>query len=239
MPEAIQLSNSMKVACYTPVIGRNWFLRNCVLQMKAQTRRPDVHYLLINGADADSYDLSTIADLLDEKIVIQTYAHDSNNALLAPKCIKALLDNNFDLFLKVDSDDMYYVHYVETLLHHFQDHPQTDGLMVNLIDQFWLSLDTNGNAIVRNGAFHQGLGLNEHDIERGIKVGLPPTTAFDRTIAQLIVSNADTPRYAHITSDDILYREILIDNGIIIEQLSTEQPIFGYTVHDSNISKPG
>ena len=111
--------------------------------------------------------------------------------------------------------------------------------MVNLIDQLWLTLDTKGNAIFRNGAFHQGLGLSEYDIERGIKVGLPPTTVFDQTIAELIVANAARPRYANIVSDDILYREILIDNGIIIEQLSTEQPVFGYTVHDSNISKPG
>ncbi len=229
----------MKIACFTPVRGRNWFLRNCVLQMKAQTRRPDIHYLLINGADADSYDLNTIADLLDEKIVIQTYPHDSNNALLAPKCIKALLDSDADLFYKIDSDDMYYCTYVETMLHHFQSYSQKKGLMVNLIDQFWLSLDAEGNAIIRNGAFHQGLGLSEYDIERGIKVGLPPTTVFDQAIAELIVVNANKSRYANIVSDDILYREILFDNEIVIEQLSTEQPIFGYMVHDSNISKPG
>ena len=229
----------MKIACYTPVLGRNWFLRNCVLQMKAQTCRPDLHYLLINGTDADYYDLRTIVDLLDEKIALNTYPHNSNNAFLAPKCIKALLHQGVDLFYKIDSDDMYYSNYVETILHHFQNYPQQNGLMVNLIDQYWLALGAKGNALVRQGEFHQGLGLSEHDIARGIKVGLPPTTVFDRTIAELIVANAGNSRYSHIVSDDILFREILIDNGIMIEQLSTEQLVFGYTVHNSNISKAG
>jgi hypothetical protein len=48
---------------------------------------------------------------------------------------------------------MCYCQYVNTLLHHFENHQQKDGLMINLIDQLWLSLDGNGAAIIPYGAF--------------------------------------------------------------------------------------
>jgi len=226
----------MKIACYTPNRDRHWFLRNCVLQMKAQSRRPDLHYILLNGAGSENYDLRTIRDLLDEKIILNVFPQNYNTAQLGAFCIKALLEKNVDLFIKVDSDDMYYSYYVETALNCFEGVTETQGYCTNLIEQLWVEMDAGGNACIQEMNFHEGLGLSQYDKERGVKMGAPPTFVFNRPIAELIDAKAGEARYSEIIYDDILFREILIDNGVVIQQVRTAEPVFGYLKHSSNSS---
>lgn len=42
------------------------------------------------------------------------------------------------------------------------------------------------------------------------------------------------PPYTRISSDDRAWRTVLFEHGIVIEQVRTPQPVFGYLRHSDN-----
>jgi len=74
---------------------------------------------------------------------------------------------------------------------------------------------------------------------KGIKVGAPPTFVLNKHAAKIIVDNVDKPEYQDLGYDDVTMRNLLFDHGVVIEQIRTQRPIFGYVVHGGNTSMPG
>ncbi len=229
----------MKIGCSTPVKARPLMLRSCILQMQAQTRLPDTHLILINGVDALDYDSRTVTDLINQRVQFKAYPYDANTSELTVQCLKIMLEQGVDLFFKIDSDDMYYCNYIETFLEEIGEEKlaQTEkAFAANLVDQLFITAQDNTAVKIKRAHFQRGLGLPPHEIEKGIKVGAPPTYVFNRKAAQLIVDNADNPKYRHLTYDDAMMRNLLFDHGVVIDQITTKEPIFGYVRHGSNIS---
>lgn len=229
----------MKIGCSTPVKSRQLFLRTCILQMQAQTLRPDKHVIMFNGEQATSYDTRVIQDLADDSLILKAYPYNSSIAELSVHCLKILLEHDIDLFFKIDSDDMYTNNYIQTIAAEFAQRSEDlndKPLVLNLINQLWLTVQPDNDVGIRESSFAQGLGLSSAEIEQGIQVGAPPTYVMNRSAVELIVNDAERPEFQRIPSDDILFRRILIKHGVVIQRVSTESPVFGYVQHAKNSS---
>ncbi len=210
------------------------------MQMQLQTRRAEVYVVTINGADAAKYDFRSVEDLLDPWIDLLTVSRALTTREASTIAVERLLELGVDLFFKIDSDDLYmrnYLAYYEEEIQARRLCDQPVGFCANLIDQYWLNARPGGSATVQRVRFAKGLGLSKLEESRGMRVGAPPTFAFDRRVAELLAAQGRRPPYEHISSDDQAWRTILIDNGLLIDQISTTRPVFGYLRHDNNTSQ--
>ncbi len=232
----------LRIGCFTGVRGRELFLRQCLLQMAVQTRPPDRHLVLLNGEDAATYDRRLIIDLLRPSTLIEVAPWTLPNREVSTLAVERLLEFDLDIFCKIDSDDVYFANYLATIAEHIEASPQLkpgDGFCVNLSEQLRIH-SAGGNASIHAESFRNGLGLTAAEQQRGVRVGAPPTYAFDRKAAELLVLHSRRPPYNQIRSDDIAWRTILFDHGITIDCLATPQPVIGYVRHGSNTCRvPG
>jgi hypothetical protein len=229
----------MKIGCFTPVRNRELYLRSCLMQMRLQTIPPDIHYILINGEDAENYDNRLIIDLIDERHKIDVLNQDAHIRELSGSCVDTLLKEGIDLFFKIDSDDIYHTNYISVIVGAIENNnlwEQENGFCINLVDQLFTTVDGCGNAEIRQHDFMQGLGLSPEEIADGMQVGAPPTFVFDRKVAEVIVAHSDDPAYRKFTYDDKAWRTLLFDRGIPIFQCSTTSPVFSYIKHGGNSS---
>lgn len=230
----------MKVGCVIPVHARHLYLRSCLMQIHLQTRRPDICVVHINGPDARRYDLRCVEDLIEPWInIMYTPGPLSGTRLATTAGVKRLLELGADLFFKIDSDDIYqrkyFSQYLDKLIEmNLLNRPT--GFCANLVDQYWVNGKPGGAAAIQKVRFLKGLGLRKEEIERGMQVGAPPTFAFDRPVAELLSAKYQLPKYARLRSDDAAWRLILLDHAILIDQVSTVEPVFGYLRHDGNVS---
>jgi hypothetical protein len=209
------------------------------MQLQLQTRRPEFCVVLINGPDADSYDLRCVEDLLEPWISIRRIPHRLTTREASCQALMELLNTNAELFFKIDSDDIYQREYLAEYLRSIGPGTGRDppaGWCANLIDQYWWNAGADGSASIRRVGFRQGLGLSKREQDRGVRIGAPPTFAFDRRVAELLTAQSHRPPYDQIDSDDQCWRTILIDHDIVIRQIETSKPVFGYLRHADNTS---
>ena len=212
-------------------------LRSTLMQMRLQTAQPFVHLILINGPLADAYDLRLVEDLLCDTIHVRKVSKPLVNRQSAGLAVKQLLTFDIDAIAKIDSDDVYATDYLEQTLRAIEGAglwDRTTGFCSQLYDQFWLRTDENGSGRISKAAFEFGLGLTDQEIDRGLRVGAPPTTVIDVRAARLVASHFNDPAYRMIASDDITWRTLLFDHGIKIERLKVRRGIFFYHRHGSN-----
>ena len=227
----------MKIACFTAVRGRELFLRSCLMQMLLQTRRPDQYLVLVNGEDAEAYDRRLIADLIEPWITVVSVPRTITTREASTAALELLLQEDADLFCKIDSDDVYFRGYLQAIVHQIELlglRERKDGFCLNLIDQLWINARAEARATIHPYTFHRGLGLGQEEERKGVRVGAPPTYVCDRAAAQLLVRYSVQPPYTKISSDDRAWRTVLFEHGIVIEKVSTPQPVFGYLRHSDN-----
>ena len=151
---------------------RPLMLRHCIMQMLQQTYPID-HAIYVNSPDnCDSHCSSRaykriLADLNELRVKV-TYGptrspHGNYLAAIDQICIE-----HYDLFLKIDDDDIYFSNYVADVVNDFElrawdySGSASDGHL-------------NGHRLIDNS--FQSLGLADEDLELGIPEIMPPTLA--------------------------------------------------------------
>lgn len=238
--DSTHIQDRVRIGCFVPVRDRQLFLRSCLMQLLLQTKRPDVCVVLLNGPNADRYDRRCIEDLLDPSFDLVVVPQELSTREASALGIQRLLEHNVDNFFKIDSDDIYMREYLETYvecLRLSQLLGNAEPFCCNLTHQYWWNARENGSATIQRVHFQKGLGLFHKEELRGVKVGAPPTFAFNRRVAELLVAQTDQFPYNTMAADDRAWRTILIDHGIVIQQIQTPKPIFGYLRHSANTSQ--
>ncbi len=154
-------------------------LRHCIMQMQNQSYPTD-HVIYVNSPHETTSDYTTVgyegivSDLvLNSRSLLKiSYGpskttHDNHMVALN---LVSLFD--YDLFLKIDDDDIYLRDYVRTVMYDFE------------LRQ-WDYSGTVSNGYLngyrwRPGTRLSSLGLGEEDHRLGIPDVMPPTTAFSR-----------------------------------------------------------
>jgi hypothetical protein len=112
----------MKVLLLTPTYRRPYMLRQCILNAKNQSYTDFTHSISIMYDDVSevaNYE-SLFDDILDDRFII---GYNKNSSSLA-RYMTTLLQcpTPYDIYIKIDDDDIYKRDYVKTVVEYFDTH---------------------------------------------------------------------------------------------------------------------
>jgi Coenzyme PQQ synthesis protein D (PqqD) len=217
-------SEPIRVLAFTASRDRPYFLRHCILQMRSQSYTVD-HAVYVNGADnpGELYD-----DLLGENVFLRfgpsMYQHDNH-----VRAIETAPYERYDLFCKIDDDDVYRLNYIEEIVADFSrdqwDYSAThsDGRI-------------NGSRWLADQRLN-GFGLSDIDRSLGIKEAMPPTVVFSRRgiecVRQLGPISPETEWNMQGNWDAIWIRTLA---RLGLRQSVRAQSNFIYHIHGANLT---
>jgi hypothetical protein len=164
-------------------------LRQCVLSVKNQSVKDITHAINItseNPLDA----LTLINDLVTDHVILTKNSHTHFNNMAAIKAVDDYED--YDVFIKMDDDDVYKADYVKNIVTFFETHPDVD--IVSSEIQFQL----NGTEVYLANA--KNLGGNT-DVE----YKMPMTFAFNKKALDAIINLEEKDMFG---GDDMVWRII-------------------------------
>ena len=197
--------------------------------MQNQTYPTD-HVIYVNSADERSHDFTTLdySGILDDlikrfrpslKVGYGPSKSHHENYLAALNLVSI---DQYDLFLKIDDDDIYFCEYVRGVVGDFQTrHWDYSGTMSNgYLNGFrW-----------RPRSRLIGLGLDEQDVQLGIPEIMPPTAAFSRKAIEALLQMDDDG-----SIEDLQWRRHLArTQGMRMAARSDTN--FVYNIHGGNLS---
>lgn len=219
----------VRVLAYTCSQHRPVLLRHCILQFQRQTYPVD-HAIFVNSPHDDESDTTSLRydALLEEAIggspgrVFLGYGksgtfHENYATALA----LANLDD-YDLFLKVDDDDIYFRTYVADVVADF---------VANRWD--YSGTHTQGMLNGRHWApndLHEDLGMDFEDLDLRIPSIMPPTMALSRRALDVSLASEDTGHF-----DDVQWRRAIARQPGMVMSLRRDTN-FVYHIHGENAS---
>jgi hypothetical protein len=209
--------HSIRVLAFTCSRDRPFFLRNCILQMKVQTYPVD-HTVYLNGT-ADMRPL--YGDLVGPRLFLHfgpTKSQHENHL----EAIRRVAHRDYDVFCKIDDDDVYRADYIEGVVSDFEANS-------------WDYSGAASDGFIKGGRWFPkmrvaSLGLAPEDRDIGVVEVMPPTAAFSRAAIARILALPDTGAW----TEDIAWRRELARSGAV--QRVRSRSSFVYHVHGRNLS---
>lgn len=112
----------MKVLLFTPSYRRPYMLRQCILNAKNQSHTDFTHAISImydDDSEIANYEY-LFDDILDDRFVIR-YGKNSGTHTNAMETIAQCL-MPYDIYIKMDDDDIYKKEYVKTIVDYFDEY---------------------------------------------------------------------------------------------------------------------
>lgn len=206
----------MKVLVFTSSYNRPFMLRQCVLSVKNQSADNITHSVNITSErPADS--LALIDDINVDTIVFTKNNHTHFNNMMAIKVVDNYED--YDLFIKMDDDDVYKRDYVQNIVTFFENNPDVD------IVSSEIKLQLNGTDVYLANA--KDLGGNT-DVE----YRMPMTYAFNKKALDAIINLEEKDMFGF---DDMTWRIIWKAYGLKHAVVNNAEEIIWH-IHGNNVS---
>lgn len=233
----------MKVLIFTSAFyKRPLMTRQCILSSINQTYKNFTHSINITiDEDSETKDYSLMFDDIlknDNRIIINhnANAHTHINNLTAITSVKKYFE--YDLFIKMDNDDIYKSNYVKNIVDFFNNNNDIDIVSTKITTQL------NGYDLYTVN--YENLG-DCADIE-GDKYYMPMTYAFNRKALKIIVDlkpedvpkmylvdfNINLQKYNNIY-DDFIWRSIWKKIGLKHKQVNNNDEII-WNIHGNNLT---
>jgi hypothetical protein len=210
--------SGLKVLVFTTSYNRLDRLRGCLLSIKSQTY-PSAHSVRI-CVDEENLDKDysfLYSDITSEFLEVKV-AENSNQL---ENHIKSILEfsnfEDYELFVKVDDDDLYKSRYVENIVSFFKEK----------------SPDITSSAIkfqINNGKMYEGpynnLGGNPGESE----YKMPMTFAFNKKALDVILNLEESNQF-----EDLLWRDAWTSAGLVHEPMDNSDQVI-WNIHGKNIS---
>ena len=214
----------MKVLIFTSSYMRPHMLRQCILNVKNQTYKNIFHAINV-VSDIDDWQnyLPLIDDIYSSKkmhILHSTNAHTHFNNMAAIKSIAGF--NDYDVYIKMDDDDVYKASYVENIVKKFQEDPTIDTVSSHIKYQL------NGYKVYRGEPLYDNLGGNPGKQN----YHMPMTFAFNNKAFNVIKDLDVKDIYKH---DDMMWRLHWEAHSLKHATVHNEEEIVWH-VHGRNIS---
>jgi len=209
--------SNVKVLCFTTSYKRHKMLRGTINDIKNQSYPVDMHSINVASDVFDFTDYSPLYDDVESdncKIVYNINGHQHKNYINA---ITAVDYSSYDLFIKIDDDDIYKKEYVKTIVDYFKQHPEVDVVSSKI------SLQLNGDILRLVNANNLGGNPENCDFK------MPPTFAFNRKAANHVVSLSNIYGF-----EDHMWRDAWCANCNIAEINNQDNII--WNIHGQNIS---
>jgi len=196
-------------------------LRACIMGIQRQTYKNVVHSINMTlGADAKPSG-PLFDDLLNERTILN-YSQNAHQHLNHIRAITNIPDyESYDIFVKVDDDDIYKAHYLENIVATFLSDPSVD------ITSSIVHYQLNGHTLIN------GLGISLGGNPPGSSYHMPPTFAFNRRTlgVTLAIKGWDKKNQSH----DLTWRRAWTAAGLRHVAVSNEAE-FIWHIHGKNIS---
>lgn len=220
----------MKVLVFTSAYSkRAYMMRQCILSGMNQSYRNFVHSVNITlDDDAETKDLSPLYnDLLNPHLVVNYsqnakygFSHFNNM-----NTIRFIPDyESYDLFVKMDDDDIYKKDYVENIVNHFKNNPDIDITSTRVMYQL------NGYDVRPrgDGYLYDNLGANPE----GTDYAMPSTFAFTKKGLDAIINLTEADVCGH---DDLMWRVAWAKHGLKHSLVDNSNSIVWH-IHGKNAS---
>lgn len=206
----------MKVLVFTSSYNRPFMLRQCVLSIKNQTFKDIRHSVNITSDNALN-NLVMIDDIVTDDVIITENSHTHFNNMAAIKAVDGYED--YDLFIKMDDDDIYKSDYVKNIVTFFENNPDID------IVSSEIKFQLNGTEIYLANA--KDLGGNTD-----VDYKMPMTYAFNKKALDAIINLQEKDMFGF---DDMVWRMIWKAYGLKHAVVSNAEEIIWH-IHGNNVS---
>jgi hypothetical protein len=217
----------MKILLFTPSKHRPLFSRLCLLQMQNQTY-PHTHCIFLN-TDTPDDTTHNYTDILNDiqiktnnevQLAFGRSGDQHQNHMTAITLEKNWED--FDLFLKIDDDDIYTKTYIEDVVNSYKKHQ-------------WDFSGTKSEGYINDIQYHSNihisdLGLSDEEIALGVPKLMPSTFAFTKKAIQKLMNIPAIKGW-----EDIAWRKLMVTNPEIKVHVR-EHSNYTYNVHGKNVS---
>jgi|WetSurMetagenome_2_1015567.scaffolds.fasta_scaffold487499_2 hypothetical protein len=209
----------MKVLCFTTSYHRLEMVRRCILDVMCQSY-PNIYHAvnIVSDKIENLSNCSYLFDDLDFDRIKISYNSNSNQHINYMAAIKSINHADYDIFVKIDDDDLYKKDYIKLIVDAFKN------LEVDIVSSR-ISSQLNGN-IVRRGEYNS-LGGNPD----GYNYKMPMTFAFNRKALNLII---DLKKVVGGFEDN-MWRNIWSENKLKHMIINNEENIVWH-IHGKNIS---
>jgi len=204
----------MKVLCFTTSYNRPKMLRSCIQDIANQTY--SVHHVVNVAFDTEKQDYTSIIEDIGSNLTV-VYNKNVHQQVNHMNAIKAVNYKDYDLFVKIDDDDIYKSDYVENIVQCFEE-TKADVTSSFIADQL------NGHTIYR-GRYDNLGNKPEHT-----NFHMPMTFAFNRKALDLIIGLTDFYHY-----EDMMWRDEWTKAGLIHSTALNHESVIWY-IHGKNIS---
>ncbi len=228
-PGELTADRPIRVLAFTCSRDRPVLLRHCILQMKAQTYPVD-HSVYLNG----SHDNRSLYDDLPGDHLLLQFGPRLAQHLNYLAAVNAVRLEDYDLFCKIDDDDVYRTDYIA-------------GVVADFRRYGWDYSGSHSEGWIRgtqwlNDADLAGFGPHsDFDLGLGVIYIMPPTAAFSRRAIECIsgLDLASPPEELRLGNafEDVAWGRIIARAGLATRVRSTSR--FTYHVHGANISTAG
>lgn len=211
----------MKALIFTCSYNRPYMLRQCMLNAKNQSYQDIIHAVnIVSDGGKDQNFLPLYNDLLDDKLIVNkgnnNFIHFNN--MIA---IKSVPDyEQYDVFIKMDDDDIYKKDYVKNIIDVFKSNPDVDIVSTRINHQL------NGIQMVSGN--YNNLGGNPNNS----LYHMPMTFAFNMRALDTIIN---IPDQEIGWNDDLLWRYKWEDAGLKHMAVDNRGQIIWH-IHGKNIS---
>jgi cellulose synthase/poly-beta-1,6-N-acetylglucosamine synthase-like glycosyltransferase len=208
----------MKVLCFTTSYKRPFMLRQCIMNIKGQRYSPVIHSINIaydNREKAHDY-VKAFDDIIDGIILSFNANADQHDNYL--NAVKAADYSNYDIFVKIDDDDIYKRDYI-------------GNIVETMLSEKCDVCSSATNYLINKNELTQGIIHNLGDLPSKIKFNMPSTYAFNKKALDLII-NEKFDRF-----EDVWWRGAWESNDLKHSTVNNENN-FIYHMHGNNISKP-
>jgi hypothetical protein len=219
---------ALRVLAFTPSYGRPVLLRHCAMQMQHQTHPVD-HAIFVNGPSArPQLDYRPLLERIPMNPMSRLMAGFGATAGQHANALAALaladLDE-YDLFLKVDDDDVYEPDYVESCVRDFERRRWdfSGAPSVGYLDDRDFS---------PTGVWDD-LGYDGADDALGVESFMPPTMAFSRKALDLVMSLEDNG----VDWEDVQWRRAIYADAGLVKRMRAGGG-FHYNRHPRGVSNP-
>lgn len=206
----------MRILVFTSSYNRPYMLRQCVLSVKNQSIKDITHAVNITSDNALN-NLVLIDDLVTDNVIITENSHTHFNNMVAIKAVDGYED--YDLFIKMDDDDIYKLDYVKNIVTFFENNPDVDVVSSEIKFQL------NGTEIYLANA--KDLGGNA-DVE----YRMPMTYAFNKKALDAIINLEEKDMFGF---DDMIWRIIWKAYGLKHAVVNNAEEIIWH-IHGNNVS---
>lgn len=218
----------MKILCFTTSYRRPYYIYNIINNILNQSYKNIEYCININLDKLQDIDIykNFLLDFIDDKRLKIIFNKNDHQQINYTKAITGFGHSNYDLFLKIDDDDIYKKHYIEKSIELFN---KSSCDIISYVSNSHIN-----NNYLKNSKINS-IGVWKPDTESEIQFGMPSTFIFNKKACD-IIQNIDIKTSNSIHKfEDGAWKTFWRKNklkSLVIEN----QDVFVYNIHNNNVS---